>query len=210
MTKIYRVLLASLFVMCISLSTGIIKTQANEFNDGAQNFIKSLATNAQASLLAGDLPPPEYKRRFRKLMLDSFDLDRIGKWVVGRYWRRIPLADRVEYQKLFKEFIIATYTKRFKGYTKTKLQINGTTSRKGIALVGTQINRANAKPIHIVWQVDKRSGRYQIINIVVEGISWIETQRSEFVSIIRNNGGKVTGLIAALNEKTLVLATSPN
>ncbi|MDP7425608.1 MAG: ABC transporter substrate-binding protein, partial [Rhodospirillales bacterium] len=68
--------------------------------------------------------------------------------------------------------------------------------------------RARAKPIRIIWRVKFTDGKYQIVDIIVEGVSWIQTQRSEFVSVIRNSGGKVSGLIDALIKKITFLKSS--
>ena len=208
MKMMRRGLIAVLFGLCLLLGAGNAKVYADEFSDGAEKFITSLAGKAQTSLLANNITLAENQQRFRKLMLESFDLDGVAKWVIGRYWRRISEQDRSEYLRLFEEFIIATYTKRFKAYTKAKLQINGTTSRKSSAFVNTQINLESAKPIRIIWRVSFADGHYQIVDIVVEGVSWIQTQRSEFVSVIRNNGGRVSGLIDALNKKIAGLKSS--
>jgi len=201
-----RGFIAAVFGFWVSVTLPVV--QADEFTDGAQNFISSLADRAQSSLLVKDITIEERQKRFRTLMLETFDLNGVGKWVLGRYWRRASQAERQQYLKLFEEFIIATYTKRFKAYTDAKLQISDTTSRKSSAFVKSQINRTSAKPIRIIWRVKFTDGKYQIIDIVVEGVSWIQTQRSEFVSVIRNSGGKVSGLIDALNKKIDFLKSS--
>ncbi|MBT3990585.1 MAG: ABC transporter substrate-binding protein [Rhodospirillaceae bacterium] len=201
-------LFAAVFGLCLFFGTLTPEARADGFSDGAQKFIASLADKAEGSLLSKNITLDERTERFRNLMLESFDLKGVGKWVLGRYWRRASSAERANYLKLFEEFIIATYTKRFKAYTDAKLQINGTTSRKNSAFVNSQINRDSAKPIRIVWRVNFSDGRYQIIDIVVEGVSWIQTQRSEFVSVIRNSSGKVSGLIDALDKKITNLKAS--
>ncbi len=194
------------FWVCVTLQTPPV--QADEFTEGAQKFISGLADRAQTSLLVENLPLKERQNRFRALMLETFDLNGVGKWVLGRYWRRASRQERQQYLQLFEEFIIATFTKRFKAYTNAKLQISETTSRKSSAFVKTRINRTSAKPIRIIWRVKFTDGKYRIIDIVVEGVSWIQTQRSEFVSVIRNSGGKVSGLIDALNKKINFLKSS--
>jgi phospholipid transport system substrate-binding protein len=194
------------FWVCITLQIQV--AQADEFTDGAQKFISTLADRAQTSLLVNNITLKERQTRFRTLMLDTFDLNGVGKWVLGRYWRRASRQERQQYLKLFKEFIIVTYAKRFKAYTNAKLKISNTTSRKTSAFVKSQINRASAKPMRIIWRVKFTDGKYQIVDIIVEGVSWIQTQRSEFVSVIRNSGGKVSGLIDALIKKITFLKSS--
>lgn len=201
MKIIGRGLVAALFGLCLLLSTQSSKVHADEFSEGAKKFIASLAGKTESSLLIANLSQTEREDRFRALMLESFDLRGVGKWVLGRYWRRASENDRAEYLKTFEDFIIVTYAKRFRAYTGAKLKINGATSRKSSAFVNSQIHRNSAKPIKITWRVNFTDGHYQIIDIVVEGVSWIQTQRSEFVSVMRNHKGELSALIGALNKK---------
>jgi len=205
-----RGLVATLFSVSVFLSACMVRAHADEFTNGAERFITSLAAKAEVSLLSDDISPAEHQKRFRSIMLNSFDLNGVGKWVIGRYWRRISKSERAEYLKLFEKFIIATYSKRFRDYTKAKLQINGTTKRKNSAFVSSQINRKGSKPIRIIWKVKLANGKYKIIDIVIEGMSWVQTQRSEFVSVIRNSGGKVSGLMDALSKKIVFLTSNEN
>ncbi|MDC0196848.1 ABC transporter substrate-binding protein [Gammaproteobacteria bacterium] len=210
MDFIRRGLITTLLTVGTVLIAGTGQVHADEFSDGAEKFITSLAAKAEVSLLSDEITPIEHQKRFRELMLDSFDLNGVGKWVIGRYWRRTSKSERVRYLSLFEKFIIATYSKRFRGYTKAKLQINGSTKSNNSALVESQINRNNSKPIKIIWRVKLSNGKYKIIDIIIEGVSWVQTQRSEFVSVIRNSGGKVSGLIKALNKKIIYLTSSKN
>ena len=210
MDLIRRGLIAIFLTVGTGLRNDSGPIHADEFSDGAKKFITALAAKAEVSLLSDKITPIEDQKRFRELMLDSFDLNGVGKWVIGRYWRRTSKAERVRYLSLFEKFIIATYSKRFRGYTKAKLQVNGSTESNNSALVESQINRNNSKPIKIIWRVKLSNGKYKIIDIIIEGVSWVQTQRSEFVSVIRNSGGKVSGLIKALNKKIIYLTSSKN
>jgi phospholipid transport system substrate-binding protein len=46
------------------------------------------------------------------------------------------------------------------------------------------------------------NGTYKISDVIVEGISMMVTQRSEFASVVQRNGGQVRGLIAMMRERT--------
>ena len=54
----------------------------------------------------------------------------------------------------------------------------------------------------IDWRLVTDNGTYKITDIIVEGISMMVTQRSEFASVVQRNGGQVRGLIAMMREKT--------
>jgi len=54
----------------------------------------------------------------------------------------------------------------------------------------------------IDWRLVAENGTYKISDVIVEGISMMVTQRSEFASVVQRNGGQVRGLIAMMREKT--------
>jgi len=56
-------------------------------------------------------------------------------------------------------------------------------------------------PLRIDW-LEYGNGAHKINDLIVEGISMIATQRSEFASVVQRNGGQVGGVIAMMREKT--------
>ena len=106
------------------------------------------------------------------------------------------------YLVLFEDLIVGTYANRFKNYSNEKLAVYGTTSRGQIVIVKSHLEQDSQKPIRVDWRVKFPDGKYKIFDIVVEGISMIQTQRSEFSSVIRRNGGKVSDLLTALRQKS--------
>ena len=52
------------------------------------------------------------------------------------------------------------------------------------------------------WRLVTDNGAYKISDIIVEGVSMMVTQRSEFASVVQRNGGQVRGLIAMMRERT--------
>jgi len=179
------------------------EAKADEFTDGARKFIRILADTVIINLTAPNLSPPERENKFRQLLQEKFDINGMGKWVLGRYWRRASRGEKLEYLKLFEDLIVATYSKRFSAYTDESLKIIKVASRgQAKAIVYSNIERGSQqKPVRVDWSVVFSDGRYKVTDIVVEGISMKQTQRSEFASVIRRNGGKVTGLLVALRAK---------
>jgi phospholipid transport system substrate-binding protein len=178
---------------------------ANKITAGAEIFIKVLATTTQSTFLNKNLDPSVHKEKFRKIMVDNFDLKGVGRWVIGRYWRKSSPSERIKYLQVFENFIVENYAKRFKNYTKAEFKINKTIIRNNSIFVSSEINASESEPVRIVWRVNYKDGTYKIIDFLIEGVSWARTQRSEFASVIRNNGGKLSALISALNKKIIYL-----
>jgi phospholipid transport system substrate-binding protein len=191
--------LISLLLFCTVVNT--VPSRANGFTDGAEKFVKSLASNAISSLTSKNLTAKERRINFRALLSDYFDIQGIGKWALGRYWRKASTSERSEYLVLFEDLIVGTYANRFKTYSNEKLLVKGSSSRGKFAIVKSHLSTNNQNPIRVEWRVTQPDGKYKIFDIVVEGVSMIRTQRSEFSSVIRRKDGKVSGLITVLRAK---------
>ena len=194
-------------VTLVTLSTLLIplhynSVRADDFTNGAEQFIVSLADDAISSLTSETLTEKERQKKFRRLLNGYFDVNGIGKWALGRYWRKTSKSERLEYLVLFEKLIVETYANRFSKYTKEKLTVKNSLIRGKFALVKSQINGGRQKPIRIEWRLTRPNINYKIFDIVIEGVSMIRTQRSEFSSVIRRNGGKVSVLLAVLRKKT--------
>lgn len=176
---------------------------ADDLAKGAEGFISSLSEKAISALTVGDVDRPERVKRFRVLLHEHFDVKTIGRWVLGRYWRRASNQEKAEYLALFEDLIIATYVDRFTKYSGEKLTITKSISKgERDAVVFSKIDLPQSKtPLSVDWRVRAKSGKYKIIDVMVEGVSMGQTQRSEFASVISKNGGHVQGLLNELRKR---------
>ena len=171
----------------------------------AQRFIESMAEEAVATLTATGLPREEQRARFRTLLRSYFDVPTIGRWVMGRYWRKATDEQRTEYLALFEALIVTTYAERFSQYSGEKLAVNRTLTNEesGDLLVFSRlVPPGGGEGVEVAWRVRGQTGNFVVVDVVVEGVSMGQTQRSEFASLIRRNGGKVEALLDELRRRT--------
>ena len=114
--------------------------RADDLTNGAEQFVVSLGEDAISSLTSETLTEIERQKKFRRLLNGYFDINGIGKWALGRYWRKTSKSERSEYLVLFENLIVSTYANRFSQYTKEKLTVKGSSRRGKFALVKSQIN----------------------------------------------------------------------
>jgi phospholipid transport system substrate-binding protein len=70
-------------------------------------------------------------------------------------------------------------------------------------IVSTEIfTPGRPTPLNIDWRLTVDGDNFKMADVIVEGISMMVTERSEFVSVIRRRGGDVGGLLALMREKT--------
>ncbi len=177
--------------------------QAGSFEEGASKFIKSMADKAIASLTDESIAVEEREANFRQLLNEHFAVETIGRWVLGRYWRKATEEEQEEYLKLFEDLIVASYVERFARYAGETLDITKTVlADKVDAIVYSRISLPGSVDFFEVnWRVRLRDDKYKIVDVIVEGISMGQTQRSEFSSVIRNHGGKIEGLLSELRKR---------
>ncbi len=177
------------------------QTRAMVSSDPSE-FVTDLTVQAFATLRDTSLGDSERFAKFRSLLSQSVDLPRVGRFVMGANWRRATPAQQAEYQSLFKDYIIAAYAGRLRAYTDAAITVKTTTPMdKGEYLVSSLIKRpGNPEPIHVDWRLREVEGKLLVLDMTIEGISMALTQRSEFASIIQQNGGDINVLLTRLRE----------
>ena len=173
-------------------------------------FIKTLADQALNSISGQRLSNDETTTRFRTLLRQSFDLKAIGRFVLGPYWNTASDAQKVDYQQAFENLIVDSYALRFRDYSGGTVKIGKEVTQGKDVSVMSQIVQANgAPPINVNWRVRPESDGFKIVDVAVEGVSMGQTQRSEFASVIEQNGGKIQPLIDAMKNHQVGLADTP-
>jgi phospholipid transport system substrate-binding protein len=168
-----------------------------------EDFVKNMGDQAFTSLSEPGLTPEERTKRFRDLLNQAFDLPRIARFTLGRYWRTATDEEQQEFVKLFEEFVIQTYARRFQDMSGKKLNVlNAREISAAQALVLSEIQIPGKPSVKINWRIRSKEDVHKIVDVMVEGISMSVTQRDEFAAVIRQTGGKVGGLIEALRRKT--------
>lgn len=190
-------------VMALAVLPG--RTEADAVDpEAARAFIQDLSENAVRSLTDGTVPKAERIHRFRRMFTDHFAVKAMGKWILGRHWRKATDTERTEYLRLFEDLMVISYVDRFAEYAGESLKtVRAVQHGEKTAIVFSEIVQpGSSKPIRVDWRVGRNSDQFKILDVMVEGTSMSQTLRSDFGSTIRRRGGTVEGLLEALREKT--------
>ncbi len=173
----------------------------------ASQFIHQLGNQAIATLQTPGITLEEREARFRGILRQGFDVPFIGRFVLGRYWKQTAPEVRDDYLNLFSEYLLQIYSARLGGYAGETLSVlaERPAGAKDV-VVSTRIERPSGPAITAEWRVRVTDSRLRIIDVSVEGVSMVVTQRSEFASVIRRNG--VEGLIEVLRARTTKISVT--
>ena len=170
---------------------------------GARQFIGELANKAIAVMAEKSESDADRIQMFQALFVSSFDLPTIGQRVLGRYWRTASPEQRDKFMALFQQQEVLVWAQRFKSYNGQKLAVESAdASQDGGFEVRSHIDQPNGgSTIPLEWTVAQVNGNWRISDIQVEGASMALTLRQDFASVLDANGGKVDGLLAAMQKK---------
>ncbi len=195
-------MLSTLLLVLAFLAAFARGSLAGDDEDAAQ-FVRGFGDQAIAMLSDPALSPADRERAFRRLLTDSFHLELIGRFVLGRHWRRASDEERDEFQRLFEDYVVASYARQLGNYAGEQLVIEGGHVQGDLgALVSSRITRPQGDPIQVEWRLRRAGEGWRIIDVMVEGISMAVTHRSEFSSVIGSHGGRIDGLLEVLRDKT--------
>jgi phospholipid transport system substrate-binding protein len=168
--------------------------------DQATAFIQDLSQKAISVLRDQSKTEAEREATFRGLLKEGFDMNFIGRFVLGVNWNRASEPQREEYQELFNEYVLKTYTARLGGFTNEEFKITGSQpAGKKDVMVHSQVLRPDGPPVTADWRLRLVDGAPKVIDVVVEGVSMSISQRQEFASVVQSKG--VDGLIELLRAR---------
>ncbi len=139
----------------------------------------------------------------RGIVDPHFDFQRMSRLALGKWWRKASDGEKVEFERLFSDLIVRTYSTAVLNYTDQDIKWKlGNADPKGKVKVSVVIVDSNGVPIDVVFFLakSKRYHGFRVYDVHIEGISIVLTYRSSFNEVARNR--KVSGVIRSLQEKS--------
>jgi phospholipid transport system substrate-binding protein len=173
----------------------------------ANVFMNELWIRA-VEVLSKKAPLTERLARFRLLFRADFDGPGIARFVLGRYWRSASAEEQQEFLKLFEDYVVFVYGTRLSNFNGETFKVRGSRTDESGTVVATDIVSLGEPPIKIDWRLVADKGAFKINDVIIEGISMMVTQRSEFASVIQRHGGQIGGLLALMRERTRIASAA--
>ncbi|MEM7041737.1 MAG: ABC transporter substrate-binding protein [Pseudomonadota bacterium] len=158
-------------------------------------------------VISADHDGSRQERRLMAAIESQTDLSLLARMTMGRHWRKANAQQRQSFVDVFRRYLLQSFTSRLRRYTGTDLgsmhdrfTISGSKpAGKNDVVVHSRINPPSGTPLAVDWRLRSREGRLYVIDLVVEGVSLLITQRSEFGSVVERVG--IDGLIGELQKR---------
>ena len=200
----------AVFTLAASITVNPAQARADSRVLEADAFILSLINDIRITVEATTETYDERKAAINAVVDTYFDVDGITRFSAGRYWRAASDEQRVHYAKQFRNVLVNTASRQFdqiKGLTfiPTISKVRG---EKLILVGGIIKDGTGALPdVEIFWRVSAIAGQpMRVIDVQIENISMLKTQRDENEAIIRRGGGSFDALLQSLDERLAAMA----
>lgn len=170
----------------------------------AEKFIRNVTTQGIEEIINSDVPMAEKDARFATLFNEYLDLNFIGRFVLGRYWKTATPKQRTEFISVYRQLNIKTWSKRFDEFKGKKFIFNGTSPSNSAnqIFVNTSVPMDQGAPAKVIWRIKDTNGQLKIVDIIIENVSLAITARNEYTSYIKKSPNGVQDLIDDLRKKS--------
>ena len=166
----------------------------------ADVFVQS-TVNRAAKTLGGNLTKKERIEKLKTIAKETVDIKGIGRYSLGAYRKIITNEQKKEYEELFNEYFLKTFSSRLAEYSNPKIEVNSKkVINKNYTIVNSTLVTTDTRPeVKIDWKVYTKDPEHLLIrDLIIEGLSLVRTQKEEFASILNSNDGKIDALLRNL------------
>ena len=168
----------------------------------SKTFVEELGKEVVEKVSNTDISDIERYNNFKELYHSSFDNYYISRFVLGRYWKTIDKGVQKQFVNSFNNYIVATYAPKFKGWGGTFKAVDSLLENNYYNVKMDILNK-DGPSLKMMWKMYlNKNKEFKILDVNIDGVSMLVTQRAEFLSVIKNHPNGVVGLIDAMNKKT--------
>ena len=139
-------------------------------------------------------------RDFDRLMGRYADMPTIAQSVLGPPARSASQAQLSAFSEAFQGYMARKYGRRFREFIGGTVSVTGAQDTGRYVEVIATVNMRGESPFEVRFRVWDRSGRPLFIDMLIEGVSLVISERSEVGSIMDRTGGSIDATTAALRN----------
>ena len=207
LTPHWRVWIRSGFVyLCLlPLFLTSVPARASDQIADANNVITSMISQVESYLEIDSGNIEKRTKNIAKLLDTHFDLPAIARFSAGPYWRAANEQERVDYVQTMRDVVIGTVVRNFDRLSGLRFTpIDSQAKGDKMVLVRGVFNDLTGKrpPVSVGWRVITPAiAPAKVLDVEIENISMLVTQKQENITIIRQNEGRFSALIEAMRKR---------
>ncbi len=130
-----------------------------------------------------------------------FDFEEMAKRSLALNWNKRTPEERKEFVSLFQDLLQNTYVRKIERYENEKVIYLDEKIAGQYAAVRTKIVKAQEAEIPVEYRIFKKADKWEVYDIIIEGVSLVNNYRSQFSQIIKSSSYE--DLVKRLRNKTI-------
>ncbi len=154
--------------------------------------------------------PAKINQAIDELILPYVDFEKTTRLAVGRHWRQATPDQRIALVREFRNMLVRTYGGAVSTITpqaKVEMRPYRYPADATDVVVRTLVSDGSREPIPVDYRLEKSPKGWQIYDLNVLGVWFIENYRNQFSPIVAQSG--IDGLIKALATRNEELQVPP-
>jgi len=166
--------------------------------DSAETFIRCRLCAVMSVLQNKDLSKEEKSSRIKEIVRPMFDFSRMAKLTLGRkYWPGLSKETQERFTDGFAKLLEESYRNKLLLYTDEEVIYEAPLQIKKKVHIPTYLVSENNKT-SIIYKLYKPQSCWRIYDVEIQGVSIIQTYRSQFTQILQH--GTIDDLLLKLEE----------
>ena len=121
----------------------------------------------------------------RRIARELFDYDEMTRRTLSRHWSQRTADEQAEFVALFSDLLERSYVSRIEAYADEKITFVGESIDGGFATVRSKVVTQRRSETVLDYRMHVRDGRWQVYDVLIDGVSFVSTYRSQFDRVIQ-------------------------
>ena len=185
-------------------NVNIAKSFSDNLKMGEATIQQMIRETQQHAIDTIKLEPKKRSQKIELLIKKYINLDFMSKATAGSFWKKASEIQRKMYKAaLLKQIVLTTEehlnTLATLSYKPMKSERRG---KKLVYVKGLIKDPSKKKPdVNLLWKLAaNKNGSFLILDLEIEGISLVSSQKAEAVSILRKNKGNFDILLKKMSK----------
>lgn len=163
----------------------------------ATGLVEQVATEITRIINSGQSEPSMISD-FERMMGRYGDMPTIAQSVLGPAARSASAGQLSAFAEAFQFYMARKYGRRFREFIGGTVTVAGAQDTGRYVEVISTVNLRGEAPFEVRFRVWDRSGRPLFIDMLIEGVSLVISERSEIGALLDRNGGSIEATIQTL------------
>ena len=133
----------------------------------------------------GRVSGERHRTEIRRIAGELFDFDDMARRTLSRHWLARSADEQAEFVQLFTALLERSYIGRIESYSGEKIVYLGETIDDGYAVVKSRVMTRRRTETPVDYRLQLRDGKWRVYDVLIDGVSFVSTYRSEFNRIIQ-------------------------